>query len=66
MLQICYPVADDKFYLLRTFLQSGYVVSFSFTPILGVIIYRRYQNLLVKVPIDNILLCTLVLSLVDV
>ena len=56
MLQICYPVADDKFYRLRPFLQSRHVVSFSFTPILGVIFYRRYQDPLVKVPIDTILL----------
>ena len=32
------------------------MVSSSFTPILGVIINRREQDLLVKVPIDNILL----------
>ena len=56
ILQFFYPVADDKFYRIRPFLQSWHVVSLSFTPILGVIIYRRYQYLLVKVPIDNILL----------
>ena len=33
MLQILYPVANDKFYRLRPFFQGWHVVSFAFTPI---------------------------------
>ena len=55
MLQIVYPVANDKFYRLRPFLQSWHVV-LSFAPTLGLIIYRLCQYLFVKAPIDIILL----------
>ena len=56
MLQTVYPVVDDKFYHFWPFLQNWHLTSLSFTPILGVIIYRPRQYLLVKAPIDIILL----------